>query len=440
MRPARKTSGLAALLLFAFALVFGATQPAAADPRLQTVSPCAKVTLSLNFNGVTGANCSGGVRFQSPTLLPGWTFTRASPETCQWASGDLTYAASGVPCITDLGLGVWESRTNVILQSQAFTNGWSNDTTTVTDNAVLAPDGTTTAASVVATGANLDVYRAFAGPTGAVQSWFVKAGTSTIAFLQTANTGNTGGRATYFNLATGTVGTVNSTAYGTPGVLVHSGATITPLVNGWFRISVVVTGDAANSPAVGFANADASRTITSGRTGSIWGAQLEAGAFPTPYIPTTTVAVTRAADVAFLPVTAQSAGALFTSWMQPTYISGQVAASLNDSTVNNRIQLDTSSGARLVVTSGGVTQATTNAGTSNAGGATVKFAISFAAADFKAARNGVSLTGVASGTVPTFTRLELGTTATLAPLNGYVGSAVLRPMAQTDAQLQAATQ
>jgi hypothetical protein len=54
---------------------------------------------------------------------------------------------------------------------------------------------------------------------------------------------------------------------------------------------------------------------TNGATVYAWGAQLEVGAFPTSYIPTTTATVTRSADVASI------SGSKFSSW----YNQGQMS-------------------------------------------------------------------------------------------------------------------
>jgi hypothetical protein len=79
--------------------------------------------------------------------------------------------------------------------------------------------------------------------------------------------------------------------------------TRTAYPNGWYRFSAVVTAPS------GTFNSAARFDIEGGvYQNYIWGVQVEAGSFPTSYIPTTTAAVTRNADVASI------TGSNFSSW------------------------------------------------------------------------------------------------------------------------------
>jgi hypothetical protein len=209
-----------------------------------------------------------------------------------------------------LGLLVEEQRTNNLLQSEDFSSTWTLSNIAVTANSVVAPDGTTTADTIAPPADGLTVTRflrqnlALTTQQAYTLSVFVKAGTAItngIALYVTDNTATNNFRSS-FNLvnlttSTGRAGWDDPTA------------TIIPYPNGWYRCVLSgVTSTAHTGLRVQiYLKAYGTAPDTYGSI-HIWGAQLEAGAFPTSYIPTTTAAVTRSADVASI------SGSNFSSW------------------------------------------------------------------------------------------------------------------------------
>ena len=199
-----------------------------------------------------------------------------------------------------LGLLVEEARTNLLLRSEEFNDAYWTTSVLVASNSTTSPDGVLTADlladTVDASAQAHQVSRILSVTSGVAYtlSAYIKAGTG-IGFSLGASAAGafTVEQRVVFNAVTG----VATLSLGTP-----TNISITPTGSGWYRCSCVITptttGNATivlrlyNSAGAGFYQGDGTQNAY------LWGAQLEAGSFPTSYISTTSATVTRAADVA----------------------------------------------------------------------------------------------------------------------------------------------
>lgn len=248
-----------------------------------------------------------------------FTFARASTATRTNASGVIESVASGVPRLDymtasgTLGtcpmLEVEGQRTNLALQSENFSTTWATNNSSVTTNVVTSPAGTLTADEIVSTtnsNANVRISQAITIASGTTYSasFYVKPNTQRYIFINLTATGST---EHYVTVVIDTDDfTVGQTAVGTTsGTLVSTN--IEAASNGFYRVTLTASINRTDGNIrIGFANAKTGNFINStgdvavtgslGNSFYLWGAQLEAGAFRSTYIPTTTAAVTRLAD------------------------------------------------------------------------------------------------------------------------------------------------
>jgi hypothetical protein len=229
-----------------------------------------------------------------------------------------------------------------------------------------------------------------------------------------------------------------------------SSSSITLVGNGWYRcqISAPATATATGIFRIYAANGGVALFAGDGTSGIfIWGAQLEAGAFATSYIPTTTAATTRSADIASIgtlsPWYNATEGTLYAEAQIATGIGATPAAvaSLDNTTTSNRIQLRRASPGTLasfrMVSSAGSIDVTLTSGTLTG---VNKIAAAFAASNQNAVNNGILFTGITSiASLPTVTRLLLGDGPGSSPLNGYLRRITYTPRRLTNAELQSLT-
>ena len=218
-------------------------------------------------------------------------FTRSTTATYLGSDGLLKTAAVDEPRLeydsqgNALGLLVEEARTNRAIQS-ATKGAWavnSNTSPVSLDNQGIAPDGTNTAWSIPtgATGFNQRNYDISADTSTYVWSVYVKAlSTDAVASFNSNGLYSVDASTLNFDFATETF---SGDA---------TNATYTNVGNGWYRLTQTFTNDGSGTLFILRTNAN---SLMNGKV-LFWGAQFEAGQFPTSYIPTGASTVTRSSE------------------------------------------------------------------------------------------------------------------------------------------------
>jgi hypothetical protein len=271
-----------------------------------------------------------------PSFVLDWTtglaqdavdVTRAGVATFVGSNGLIQSAAENTQRVdysTGIsGILVEESRTNSLTYSEDFrdtadagaTRPWLYTNNTIEADAIISPDGNQTADKIVETVDNSIHYlrqiSALSDNTVYTNSVYAKKGTKSV-FMLAIILKSGGQRGILFDLDAGAASTLTATGWFTPA----GGYGIEDAGNGWYRCWVsanVGTGGVTSNYRI-YMVEDAATVSYAGSTDNyiyIWGAQLEAGAFPTSYIPTEASAVTRNADVATV------TGTNFSSWFNP---------------------------------------------------------------------------------------------------------------------------
>lgn len=230
------------------------------------------------------------------------TITNFVPVLEIAASGEARFDHNPVT-FESLGLLIEEQRTNLLLQSENLDTTWSETRATLSLNSVVAPNGTLTEDVLIASTDN-DTHFTTQTFTGTAVSHtfsaYAKANGLNHVALRLFN-GSTQVGLAYYNLTTGATGTVTA---GT--------ASIQSVGNGLYRCSLTATlaASASCTADIFLANADNTNSFAGNAFDgvSLWGFQVEAGAFATSYIPTVASQVTRLADLASM------TEANFSSW------------------------------------------------------------------------------------------------------------------------------
>ena len=343
------------------------------------------------------------------------TFTRASSATYVDSDGLIKTASNDVPRLQHdpttgacLGLLVEEQRQNLLTRSEEFDNaswtlagilGFGSGSTA---NALASPSGSVTADFVVentAAALHRVTSAAISVTAGTAYSVSVYAKSSDRNLYINAD-GLLAARAN-FNLSTGAV----TVGVGT--------ASMQSLPNGWYRCTV--TGTAPSTTSGGFffqinSNTSAADNSYTGNGTSglyLWGAQLEAGAFPTSYIPTTGTSATRSADIATITTLGSSIRSLFAQVRGPASGTRGIIG-LDDNSANNRIELLTSgTDPKLLVTTGGSAVADLDGGTL-AANVEVRLAARFAADNYAISVGGGAEVVDTAGALPAVDRIRIG--------------------------------
>lgn len=397
-----------------------------------TASLDSRVTITRALNTATAINSSGFIAVVNANL----------PR--------FDYSPTTLACN---GLLIEEARTNSLTYSNTFTNAaWTAAFGSVTLVSGTSPDGSASVYKFVPSAPNAsfrELQQNISLTLGTTYcfSQYVKA--DSYQYVQIIGGGASFG--TFYvnwDLSTGA-----ETAF-SAGTSTVVGRGIINCGNGFYRIWAAVTALATTSGrmAVNYIGtstaARGAAWIADGVNGyQIYGAQLEAGAFPTSYIPTTTTSLTRNADQVVM------TGTNFSSWYNAsestlmteasTFSSASTdkfVANINNNGFPNRILMNFSATNNFSasVVSNSISQVSGTNGTSAALNTPIKMCFATKLDNFAFSQSGVAPTTDNLGAMPvTVDRLWIGSAFTSAFLNGHMRQIKYWPQRLINAETQA---
>jgi hypothetical protein len=345
-----------------------------------------------------------------------FTFTRSGNATRVNSEGLIELVSTNVPRLNyPLIDGVVNgcpslllepSRTNLVTFSEQFDNAaWVKSFSILTSNAATSPDGYTNADKLIATSV-LDghIVRQPATLTDSTNyslSVFAKAAEYDFCRLQPTTKDGTSNN-TFFNLVTGVVA---STGVG------HT-ATIEDFSNGWYRCTIVYNAGTGatttNQQRIGVSQDGINQSFLGNDSSGIyiWGAMLEAGSYPTSYIPTSGTTATRSAETCNnagdVNTFNDSEGVLFAEISYPItpVASGNKRIAISDTTSINRVLFAEigNTGFSTLITSSGSNSAYITADVNNL--LSLKTAVKYKQNNFALWINGFEVGTDTSGNTP----------------------------------------
>jgi hypothetical protein len=291
-------------------------------------------------------------------------------------------------------------RTNLALYSEQFDNAYwiTYGGNVITPNNTTAPNGTLTADKFSVSG----VYNTsitFTANTDYSLSYYIKKDTATSFSIEYVDQSGpfTGGSISY-NFATQAITITQSTNNSVSGVAEN-------LSNNWIRLTIKFKTNVSQ-------NYNYIANAFVGGSAWIWGCQLEAGSYPTSYIPTTSASVTRNADVisktGISSLIGQTEGVIFIdAYRTQKSVNYQALIGLGNGTSSSEMM------EFYYKSSNELTVGVYNSGQQFVNNTVIangrhKIALAYKANDFALYIDGVLIASDTSGTVPTMNQLNIG--------------------------------